>query len=110
MVDGTTPWTSELKASSGSGPPGSSAGLTAVHVEAPEDQLEVVARSLVIAVAEANAAYPERYATWRQERDAQVAEECRREEQRSADHQAIRDRVLDEYRSDSTGWATGEPG
>jgi hypothetical protein len=58
----------------GAGAPGSSAlaaRLTQVHVEAPAGELEAVARRLVAAVDEANAAYPDRYPAWRRERDAQ---------------------------------------
>ena len=72
---------------------------TRIHVDAAEDQLEAVARRLLAAVDEANAAYPERYATWRREHDAQVAEERRRQERRSADRQAILDRVMGEHRA-----------
>ena len=77
---------------------GTSAGVSNVQVEAPSDQLEAVARRLVTAVEEANAAYPERYAAWRREHDAQAAEERRREERRNADRQVILDRLLDEHR------------
>ncbi len=77
----------------------SSTGLVSVQVEAPGDQVEVVARRLVTAVEEANAAYPERYAAWRQEHDARVAEDRLRQQRRFAAQQAILDRVMDEYRS-----------
>jgi len=79
---------------------GSSTGGTTIHVDAAEDQLEAAARRLLAAVDEANAVYPERYATWRREHDAQVAEERRRQERLSADRQAILDRVLGEHRAD----------
>jgi hypothetical protein len=82
---------------------GTSTGLTNVQVEAPSDQLEAVARRLVTAVEEANAAYPDSYAAWRREHDDRVAEERRREERRSAARQAILDRVLDEYRRPDEG-------
>ena len=75
-----------------------STGVTTVQVDAAEDQLEAVARRLLAAVDEANAVYPERYATWRREHDAQAAEERRREERRNADRQVILDRLLDEHR------------
>ena len=80
---------------------GSPGRLTSVQVDAPEDrfQFEAVARRLITAVDEANAAYPERYVAWRREHDARMAEEWPRKEQRFADHQAILDRVMDEYRS-----------
>ena len=54
---------------------GSAGRLTSVQVEAPEDQFEAVARRLIAAVDEANAAYPERYPVWRREHDARMAEE-----------------------------------
>lgn len=98
-------WTEQLRdrvnirAWGGSGAPGSPTGGTTVQVGASDDQLEAVARQLVAAIEEANAAYPERYEAWRQEHDARVAEERRREERRAADRQAILDRVMDEYRS-----------
>jgi hypothetical protein len=78
---------------------GSPARLTSVQVDAPEDQFEAVARRLIAAVGEANAAYPERYAAWRREHGARMAEERLRKERRLADYQAILDRVMDEYRS-----------
>jgi FAD/FMN-containing dehydrogenase len=78
---------------------GSPGGLTSVQVDAPEDQFEAVARRLIAAVDEANAAYPEHYAAWRREHDALTAEERLRKERRIADYQAILDRVMDEYRS-----------
>lgn len=81
---------------SGSGPP---FRLTAVHVEAPPDQVEAVARRLLTAFDEANAAYPDRYPAWRRERDDRIAEERLREQRRFAAKQAILDRVMDEHRS-----------
>jgi hypothetical protein len=78
---------------------GSAGRLTSVQVEAPEDQFEAVARRLITAVDEANAAYPEHYSAWRREHDAPMAEERLRKERRFADYQAILDRVMDEYRS-----------
>lgn len=78
----------------------SSTGLTSVRVEAPDDQVEAAARRLLTAVAEANAAYSERYPAWRREHDAQVAEDRRRQQQRVVAQQAILDRVMDEYRLD----------
>lgn len=78
---------------------GSPGRLTSVQVYAPEDQFEAVARRLIAAVDEANAAYPERYAAWRREYDALTAEGRLRKERRLADYQAILDRVMDEYRS-----------
>jgi hypothetical protein len=77
-----------------------SPGVTRIQVEAAEGQLEAVARRLLAALDEANAAYPERYAVWRREHDAQVAEERQQQERRSADRQAILDRVLSEHRAD----------
>jgi PASTA domain len=88
-----------VRAWGGSTASGSLMGMTSVQVEATDDQLEAVARRLVAAIEEANAAYPERYEAWRREHDARVAEERRREERRAADRQAILDRVMDEYRS-----------
>jgi len=85
---------------SSAGGPGSWTGLVTVHVNAPADGLEAAARRLAAAVDEANAAYPDQYATWRRERDAQVADERRRQQQRRAEQQAVLDRVMDEYRSD----------
>ena len=73
--------------------------VTTIQVEAAEDQLEAVARQLLAAVDEANAVYAERYAAWRREHDAHVAEERRRQERRSADRQAILDRVMGEHRA-----------
>jgi len=73
--------------------------LTDVQVEAPADQVEAVARRLLTAVEEANAAYPERYPAWRQEHDERMAEERLRLHRRLAVHQAILDKVMDEYRS-----------
>jgi hypothetical protein len=81
---------------SGSGPP---FRLTAVHVEAPPDQVEAVARRLLTAIDEANAAYPDRYPVWRREHDERIAEERLREQRRFAAQQAILDGVMDEYRS-----------
>ena len=78
---------------------GSPVRLTSVEVDAPEDQFEAVARRLIAAVDEANAAYPERYAAWRQEHDALTAKGRLRKERRLADYQAILDRVMDEYRA-----------
>ena len=79
---------------------GTSTGVTNIQVEAAEDQLEAVARRLLAALDEANAVYPERYAAWRREHDAEMAEQRQREERRSADRQAILDRVLNEHRAD----------
>ncbi len=73
--------------------------LAAVQVEAASDQVEVVARRLLAAVDEANAAYPERYPAWRREHDERIAEERLREQRRFAVQQAILDRVMEEYRS-----------
>jgi hypothetical protein len=75
---------------------GSSTGVTTIQVDAAEAELEEVARQLLAAVDEANALYPERYAVWRREHDAQVAEERQRQERRSAARQAILDRVMNE--------------
>ena len=77
---------------------GSPVRLTSVQVDAPEDQFEAVARRLIAAVDEANAAYPERYAAWREEHDALTVKGRLRKERRLADYQAILDRVMDEYR------------
>ena len=74
--------------------------LTSVNVEAPSDQVEWVAKRLLTAVDDANAAYPERYPAWRRKRDAQIAEERRREQDRLAVQQDILDRIMQEYRSD----------
>jgi len=82
---------------SGSGPP---FRLTAVHVEASPGQLEAVARRLLSAFDEANAAYPDRFPAWRREHDERIAEERLREQRRLATQQAILDKVMDEYRSD----------
>jgi len=78
---------------------GSPDRLTSVNVEAPADQVEAVARWLLTAVEEANAAYPERCLAWRREHDARVAEEQRRQQRRYAALQTILDRVMDECRS-----------
>jgi hypothetical protein len=78
----------------------SSTGVTTLQVEAPEDQLQAVARRLLVALDEANAAYPERYRSWRREHDAQVAQERQRRENRAADRQAMLDQVMHEHRSD----------
>jgi hypothetical protein len=86
----------KVRAWSGSSPD----RLTDVHVEAPADQVEAVARRLLTAVDEANAAYPERYPVWRQEHDERMAEERLRRQRRLAVHQAILDRVMDEHRPD----------
>jgi hypothetical protein len=85
----------KVRAWSGSAPD----RLTDVQVEAPADQVEEVARRLLTAVDEANAAYSERYPAWRQEHDERVAEERLRLQRRLAVHQAILDRVMDGYRS-----------
>lgn len=74
--------------------------MSTIQVDAAEDQLEAVARRLLAAVDEANAVCPERYATWRLEHDAQVVEERRRQERRSADRQVILDTVMKEHRAD----------
>ena len=73
--------------------------LTEVQVEAPADQVEAVARRLLAAVDEANAAYPERYLAWRRERDERMVEERLRLRRRFAINQGILDRVMDEHRS-----------
>ena len=65
---------------------GSPVRLTSVQVDAPEDQFEAVARRLIAAVDEANAAYPERYAAWRQEHDALPVKGRLRKERRLADY------------------------
>jgi hypothetical protein len=52
---------------------GASTGVTNIQVEAAEDQLEAVARRLLAALDAANAVYPERYAVWRREHDAEMA-------------------------------------
>jgi hypothetical protein len=71
--------------------------LTSVQVETPADQVEAVARRLLTAIDEANAAYPVRYPAWRREHDERIAEEQRREQRRLAAQQAILDRVIDEH-------------
>jgi hypothetical protein len=73
--------------------------LTAVHVEAPSDQVEAVARALLTSIHEANAAYQDRYPAWRREHDERIAEEQLREQRLLADQQAILDRVIHEYRT-----------
>jgi hypothetical protein len=73
--------------------------LTEVQVEAPANQVEAIARRLLAAVEEANAAYPERYPAWRREHDERMVEERLRLQRRFAVHQAILDRVMDEHRS-----------
>jgi hypothetical protein len=73
--------------------------FTAVHVEAPPDQVEAVARRLLTAFDEANAAYPDQFPVWRRERDERIAEERLREQRRFAAQQAILDRVMNEHRS-----------
>jgi hypothetical protein len=73
--------------------------LTSVQVEAPADQVEAVARRLLISIDEANAAYPVRYPAWRREHDERIAEKQFREQRRLADQQAILDRVIDEHRT-----------
>ena len=78
---------------------GSAGRLTSVQVDAPGGQFEAVARRLIAAVDEANAAYPERYPVWRREHDARMAEERLGKERPFADYQAILDKVMDEYRS-----------
>jgi len=72
--------------------------VTAVNIEAPPDQVEAIARRLLTAVDEANAAYPERYPAWRRAHDDRIAEERLREQRRLAAHQAILDRVMEEHR------------
>ena len=74
-------------------------GLVAVDVEAPADQVEAVARRLLAAVDEANAAYPQRYPAWRREHDEQIAEERIQQQRYFAARQAIVDRVMEEYHS-----------
>jgi hypothetical protein len=78
---------------------GSPGRLTSVQVDALEDQFEAIARRLIAAVDDANAAYPKRYVAWRQEHDALTAEGRLRKQGRLADYQAILSRVMDEYRS-----------
>jgi len=77
---------------------GSPAAMTSVRVEAPPDQVQEVARRLLTAVEEANAAYPERHAAWRREHDDRMAEERLRWQHRFAAQQAILDHVMDQYR------------
>ena len=74
-------------------------GMTAIRVEAPRDQVEAVARRLLTAVEEVNAAYPEGYTAWRREQDERMAGQLLQEQRRAAAPQAILDRVMDEYRS-----------
>ena len=74
-------------------------GTTAIRVEAPRDQVEAVARRLLTAVEEVNAAYPEGYAAWRREQDERIAGQRLEEQRRAAAPQAILDKVMDEYRS-----------
>jgi hypothetical protein len=74
--------------------------VVTVQVEALRDQLGAVARRLVAAVEEANAAYPEDYPAWRRDRDARQAREQQQQqqqEQRLASHQAVLDNVLAEH-------------
>ncbi len=78
---------------------GSPAGLTSVRVQAPRDQLEAVARRLLTAIDEANAAYPEHYAAWRREHDDRIAGERLRQQGGFATQQAVLDRLMDEYHS-----------
>jgi hypothetical protein len=73
--------------------------LTSVQVEAPSDRVESVARALLTSIHQANAAYQSRYPAWRREHDERIAEKQLREQHRLADHQAILDRVIDEYRT-----------
>jgi hypothetical protein len=73
--------------------------LTSVNVEAPLGQVEAVARRLLVAIDDANAAFAESYPVWRREHDERIAEERRREQHRLAAQQAILDRVMEEYRS-----------
>ncbi len=85
----------EVRAWSGSFP----GRLTSVHVEAPADQVEAVARGLLTSIHEANAAYEDGYPAWRREHDERIAEKRLLEQRRLADQQAILDRVIDEYRT-----------
>ena len=78
---------------------GWSGSLTSVQVEAPSDQVEAVARALLTSIHEANAAHQSRYPAWRREHDERIAEKELREQRRLADHQAVLDRVIDEYRT-----------
>lgn len=87
----------KVRSWSGSSP---SRQLTSVNVEAPSGQVESVAKRLLTAIDDANAAYPERYPDWRRKRDAQIAEERRREQGRLAVQQDILDRIMQEHRPD----------
>jgi hypothetical protein len=88
-----------VRGGSGSGP-GAPFRLTAIHVEARSDQVEAVARRLLTAFDDANAAYPDHYPAWRRERDERIAGERLREQRHLAAQQAILDMVMDEHRSD----------
>jgi hypothetical protein len=79
---------------------GSNSLMTSVSIEAPPDQVETVARRLLSAIDDANAAYLERYPAWRREHDERIAEERLREQRLFAAHQTILDRVMEEYQSD----------
>jgi hypothetical protein len=70
---------------------------TSVHVEAPADEIEAVARRLLTAIDDANSAYQESYPAWRRERDDRIAEERLQEQRRSAAQQATLDRVMGEH-------------
>jgi hypothetical protein len=73
--------------------------LTSVQVEAPSDQVEEVARRLLTAIDDANAAFPERYPVWLREHEEQEAEERLREQRLFDAQQTILDRVMEEYQS-----------
>jgi hypothetical protein len=72
---------------------------TSVHVEAPADEIEAVARRLLTAVDDANSAYLESYPAWRRERNERIAEERLREQRLSAAQQATLDQVMGDHRS-----------
>ncbi len=78
---------------------GANGRLTSVQVEAPSDQVEEVARQLLTAVDDANAAFPERYPVWCREHDEREAEKRLREQRLFDAQQAILDRVMVEYQS-----------
>ena len=78
---------------------GANGRLTSVGVEAPSDQVEQVARLLLTAVDDANAAFPERYPVWCREHDEREAEERLREQRLFAAQQTILDRVMEEHQS-----------
>ena len=78
---------------------GANGRWTSVQVEAPSDQVEQVARLLLTAVDDANAAFPERYPVWCREHDEREAEERLREQRLFAAQQTILDRVMAEHQS-----------